>query len=53
MAGRTKYREPIGTFEGRERDAVDHAMRTIVMMAIDELPSDVKATVVPKRPAVG
>ena len=53
MAGRTKYREPIGTFEGRERDAIDHAMRTIVMMALDELPSEVKATIVPKRPAVG
>ena len=53
MAGRTRHREPIGTFEARETDAVDHAMRTIVMMALDELSSEVKATIVPKRPAIG
>lgn len=53
MSGRARYRRPLGTFDGRQIDGVDADMRTAIKIALDELPSELRARIAMKRPKIG
>ncbi len=47
---RSRFREAIGTFSDRTVDITDHEMRTILLLALEELPVELKARISGKRP---
>ncbi|MCB8840236.1 hypothetical protein [Aurantimonas sp. VKM B-3413] len=50
MPARARFRVPIGTFSDRTVDTTDHEMRTILLLAFEELPPALKARIAGKRP---
>lgn len=52
MSGRAKLTRPLGAFEGRDVDGADIDMRTAILLALEELPTDLKSRIAMKRPRV-
>ena len=49
MSPRQRYREPLGSFADRDVDATDAEMRTIISMALAELPVELRARLLPGK----
>ncbi|TFF19856.1 hypothetical protein E3C22_19520 [Jiella endophytica] len=52
MSGRARHRRPLESFADRLPDAVDHEMRTAVLLAWEEIPPDLRARIAIARPRV-
>ncbi|MEX6506811.1 hypothetical protein [Jiella sp. M17.18] len=46
MSTRQKFRGPLGSFAERQPDATDREMRTIISMALAELPAELRARLI-------